>query len=194
MGERIKTALEKALERAESLAQVSNEKLLEIEYLPRGRALAGKYMTSTIDIPSELNSFPEDVRKYVVQGIEESLLQNILMPENENSMEIIRKALHGLSYIKEDKQGLDHITGELGYLFNYYQEAQEQVKGNVHAKLSHAFQSAKQQLASQYGGQIDFDIEQQPEFRREMLKAMGHVNQQFENALKQVKDKIKVLK
>ncbi|MBM7855642.1 ElaB/YqjD/DUF883 family membrane-anchored ribosome-binding protein [Desulfohalotomaculum tongense] len=191
---KIKTALEKALERSEKFRQVSTEELKLMEYKPRGNSLAGSFLIKNTDLAAELAQVPDDIRSYVKQGIEETLLKNITLPENENAKQLSKKALAGFTYIKEDLEGLNHIIGELEYLFNYYQQAAEQAKATVRAQLHQQFMAAKQQLEAQYGGAVEINLENQPEFQNELRKVMSSLNQRFEGALQQAKAKIAALK
>lgn len=190
---KIKTALEKALERAAALPEVSAEELKRMEYIPQGQALAGKFINNNTDIASELAKISSDALPHVKQGFEDTLLKNIALPEDESTMQTNKQALEGFYHIKEDKQSLIQIAGELEYLFSYYQQAVEQTKASLKAQLAQKFQAARQQIDAQYGGQIDFDLEKQPEFRNELLKILGQLNQRFEGTLQEAKEKLKAL-
>ncbi|MTI81848.1 MAG: hypothetical protein FH758_13410 [Firmicutes bacterium] len=190
---KIKTAMEKALERSEQFREVSAAELKMMEYKPKGNTIAGNFLNNNTDITSELEQTPEDIRSFVLTGIEETLLQNITLPENERAGQISKKALAGLQQIKEDNETLNHIISELEYLFNYYQQAVEQAKSSVHAKLAHKFQAAMQQMEAQYGSSMQVDLESQPEFQTELRKVTSDLNQRFESSLQQAKTKIKSL-
>ncbi|WP_031515053.1 DUF6657 family protein [Desulfofalx alkaliphila] len=194
MGEgKIKTALEKALERAATFKEVSDEELNRLDYMPIGKAIAGRYINNKADIKSELEAHSSEKRPYIIQGIQETLIQNISLPMNEDGQKLNEIALQGLFAIKEDKQQLSHLAGELQHLFDYYLQVIEQVKARVHAQLRHKYQAAMQQLEEQYGGEISVDLESQPEFKGELAKAMGETNRRFEEALQQAKDRLRAL-
>jgi hypothetical protein len=190
---KIKTALEKALERAAALPQVSDEELQRMEFVSKGRVLAGKFLNNK-DITDDLANYSADVLGYIYQGIEDTLLKNIALPEDDDIMQNNIKTLEGFYLIKEDKQNLQLAMEELQHLFNYYQQAVEQTKASVQAQLFQKFQAARQQLEAQYGEQINFDVTKHPEFRNEMLKVIGQLNERFTGALQAAKDNLKTIK
>ncbi|MEG6616350.1 DUF6657 family protein [Peptococcaceae bacterium 1198_IL3148] len=190
---KIKSALEKALERAATFPRLSDEELQRMEYVPKGQVLAGKFLNNN-GITDELASYSADKLVYIYQGMEDTLLKNIALPEDDNTMHSNIKALEGFYLIKEDKLALQPVVEELQHLFNYYRQAVEQTKASVQAQLFQKFQAARQQLEAQYGQQVDFDMEKHPEYRNEMLKVIGQLNQRFEGALQATKDKIKAIK
>lgn len=188
---KIKTALEKALERAAAMPEVSDSQLLEMEYFPKGQAMAGKYLHEGVDMA--LSTIEQENLPYVQQGIADTLLKNFNLPSDEATLETSKRALQGFYYIKTDHLGLDHIIGEVEQLFMYYQQMVEQAKASVKAQLMQKFHAAQQQLAEQYGGQIDIDIERQPEFYSELSKVLGQLNKRFEGAMQEAKEKLKNL-
>lgn len=188
---KIKTALEKALERAAAMPEISDSQLKEMEYFPKGQAMAGKYLHEGVDMA--LSTIEQENLSYVQQGIADTLLKNFNLPNDEATLETSKKALQGFYYIKTDHLGLDQIIGEVEQLFMYYQQVVEQAKASVKAQLMQKFHAAQEQLAAQYGGQIDIDIERQPEFRSELSKVLGQLNQRFEGAMQEAKEKLRTL-
>ncbi len=193
-GVKIKTALEKALERAAALPQVSPEKLDQLEYKPQGNHLAGKYLNNGADLASALKEVPAEKYPYVLEGIEETLLNNITLPADENAKKLSMKAFEGFFQIKEEQDKLIEIAGELEHFFNYYLQTLEQVKANVSARVRQKYQQVIQQLEAQYGYEVNINPENQPEFQKEYQQMIGNINERFEQALQGIKHKIKTIK
>ncbi|MBO8138299.1 MAG: hypothetical protein H0Z40_09240 [Desulfotomaculum sp.] len=191
---KIKSALERALERAEKFNQVSEEELKLMEHKPQGHSLAGKYLNQDADLGAQLERVPVEIRPYVIKGIEETLLKNITLPENERAKQLCHKALEGLMFIKEDKEALNYLIGQLEHLFNYYLQALEQAKASVKAKLNQKYYAVQQQLEAQFGGAVKIDMESQPEFQQELKRVLVDLNRRFEGSLQQAKAKIQELK
>ncbi len=190
---KIKSALEKALERAAAIPQVSKEELNRLEYKPQGSHLAGKYLNSGADLVSELTNISPDIYPYVLEGIEETLLKNITLPADEDTKQLNQKALAGLFQIKQDKDRLTEIANELDYLFNYYLQMVEQAKASVSAKLNQKYQQAIQEMEARYGSSVQVDLENQPEFQKEFQQLIRDVTEKFAGALNSAKQKIKAL-
>lgn len=190
---KIKTALEKALERAAAMPEISDSKLKEMDYFPKGQAIAGKYLHQGADIGPMLANFEQDNLPYVKQGIMDTLLKNLNLPTDEATLNTAKRALEAFYYIKADHHGLAQIIGEVEQLFLYYQQIVEQAKASVKAQLMPKFQALQEQLSAQYGSQIELDIEKQPDFHNELAKVLKQLNQRFGSAMEEVKEKLKNL-
>ncbi|MHB8182322.1 MAG: hypothetical protein ACYDDN_00980, partial [Candidatus Desulforudaceae bacterium] len=126
MSERIKTAYERAMERAQSI-NVSLDELESTEFKSRGNVLAAQYLRDKrVDLMAELGTFEERVRFQAVEGVVETLLNNLSLPTDELAVENNKRVMDGISGLKEDKQAMIQILGELDYLFNYYLQAYRQ--------------------------------------------------------------------
>lgn len=194
MGDNIvKTALEKALERAAAMPKVSDEQLEKMEYFPQGQAFAGKYLYEGADLATALTTVEEKHLQFIKAGVSDTLLKNLNLPADEETLKTSKKALQGFYQITQDHQALEQIIAELEQLFMYYQQLLDQTKASVKSQLMQQFQAAQQQLAEQYGGQVEIDIESQPEFHSELAKVLGQLNQRFEEPMQVAKAKIKQL-
>ena len=65
---RIKSAYEKAMERAEQLAPPTEEERLEWKWGPEGKRLAGAFMKSKVDLAEEVEKVEQPARQLSAQG------------------------------------------------------------------------------------------------------------------------------
>jgi ElaB/YqjD/DUF883 family membrane-anchored ribosome-binding protein len=189
--EKIKSAYEKALERAEKIT-VSPEQLEAIEYAPKGSQAASQYMRDkSFNLEEEFKKYEVKVQKHLRTGAEETFLSNIRLPENEAAKENNKRAFEGILALKRDKRAVNQVFGEMEYLFDYYLKAINQNYQSLKEKMSRHFKAAKARLEQQLGTKVKIDIEKQPEFLQEWHKIQNQINAQYENYLKEHKEKIR---
>lgn len=191
MSERIKTALEKALERAAQLS-VSDADLARLAQEDTGRALAGRFLQDpAVDLRRELESQAPDARRGIAAGAEEIFLQNIVLPVDERTVQTNRRAMEGLASIKQNPEAVRAIFSELGYLFDYYNQAYRHTYTNLKEHFEQRLGATRQMLEQQTGMRIN--VERLPEFREEWMRALGALNAQYERLLNQQKERLKAI-
>ncbi|MGQ9755858.1 MAG: DUF6657 family protein [Desulfotomaculales bacterium] len=194
MENRIKTALERALEKVGNL-QVSESELLRMDLVPRGQAIAARFLQDKqLNLEEELGNFQGTARSLVTEGIQETLLHNIHPPANENAMDTNRRAMEGLLVIKEDKKTLLAIFSELEYLFQYYTEALKHTYANLKEAFSQRTDAAKQLLEEQMGIRVRVDVEKHPAFQDEWLRTLNELNRRYEAILDEHRERIRRLR
>jgi len=164
----MKSAFERAMERAESLGKASEEDLRRWKYLPEGEKLAARYLRDECNLTAEIGKYDEDMRQLVSEGAQGILVKNIDLPRNEPAKKINRKVMEVLKELKRDKVSLENVYTKLRRIFNHYEQEGEQqrkqayeaVKRDVEAKMRQALQ---QQLGTSAPARID--VESQPQFQ-----------------------------
>ena len=79
MDDEIKSALDRAMERAESLGKASGGEIKKWKYVPEGEKLASKVLAGECDLVVELSNYDEEVRQYIVKGAEERGFVTVLL-------------------------------------------------------------------------------------------------------------------
>lgn len=187
---KIKSAYERALERAEKVT-VLPEQLEAMEYSPKGSLAASQYMQNKdFNLQEEFKKYETKIQKHLKKGAEETFLSNIRLPENKPARENNKRAFEGILLLKENKKTVNQIFGEMEYLFDYYVKAINQTYQSLKEKITKRFATTKATLEQQLGTKIKFEIEKQPEFLQEWRKARAQINDQYEKILKEHKEKI----
>lgn len=196
MGDRIKTAWEKALERFEERSKnISPEDILRMEYRPEGQKLAGRYLKEPqFKLSAALKQYEGKKRKVVLEAVEETLLSRLALPENEQALQDNRRVMEGLVEIKKNKQFLAPIMGELEHLFQYYIQAREQARESLKRDFSARINSTMQKRGIRLGPGVRVNPERHPQFHEEWAKLLGKVNEKFMPALEQLRQKIRETK
>lgn len=182
---RIKTALEKALERANSFPEVSPEEIARVENIPRGRSMGASYMNNKdFNLKEALALVPEGIRQHVAEGLQEVLLMSITLPADENAEESNRRAIAGIVAIKKDRSGASGLIGELDQLLQYYLQAMDQTRERFKQDFEMRSRAARRQ------GVRERTMERM-EFREEWANVVRQLNQKFEMGLADLKDRIR---
>ncbi|MCG9967023.1 hypothetical protein L9W92_02990 [Pelotomaculum terephthalicicum JT] len=184
--DKIKSAYEMAMERFQQRKEVPRPEIDRLEYLPVGRAIAANYLKEiNYDIFAEIGKHSDNYKKYIIEGMQETFLNNILPPADKSSREKNKKAMEGLLLIKEDKRAVGEVFGRLEHLFKYYEQALAQAysrfKDDYGAKIKAA-------VGKMTGGKVNIDPEKQPGFREEWMKALSRLNDQYISVLGEQKD------
>jgi hypothetical protein len=189
----MKSAFERAMERAESLGKASEEDLRRWKYLPEGERLAAKYLINECDLVVEIGRYDDDARQLVSEGAQGILVKNIVLPRNELAKKATKKAMEAIKELKRDKVSLENVYTKLRRIFNHYEQEGEQqrrqayeaVKANVEAKMRQALQ---QQLGASAPARID--VESQPQFQQELRQALAQLESQYLTLLDEYRQEI----
>ncbi len=189
----MKSAFERAMERAESLGKASEEDLRKWKYLPEGEKLAAKYLRDESDLIGELGGYDDDARQFVVEGAQGILVNNIDLPNNEQVKKMTKKAMEAIKELKRDKVGLENVYTKLRRILNHYEQEGEQqrrqayeaVKNDVGAKIQQAMQQQAGPSAN-----MKINIEAQPQFQQEWRRVQAQLDAQYLTLLEEYKQEI----
>jgi hypothetical protein len=179
----MKSAFERAMERAESLGKASEEDLRRWKYLPEGEKLAARYLRDECDLTAEIGKYDDDdARQLVSEGAQGILVKNIDLPRNEPAKKINRKAMEAIKELKRDKVSLENVYTKIRRVFSHYEQEGEQqrkqayeaVKRDVEAKMRQALQ---QQLGTSAPARID--VESQPQFQQQLRQTLAQLDSQY---------------
>lgn len=180
-----------AREKLAKIGEPTQEEKLEWKSVPKGQQLAASYLKGEVNIESELASYEDDARSYVIKGLQETLLANIVLPKDELAKQKSRKAMEGIYALKANKGDVGRIFGEIEEgLFKPYEQIRQQVYGQVKSNFEKKLQQTQQQLRA-LGVRAKIDVEKQPQFHEELAKALASIESQYENALHERKQEIK---
>jgi hypothetical protein len=191
MGE-MKSAFEKAMEKVEKLGKASPEELRRMEYVPKGNALAATYLgQEDYDLEGELTKYDDTLKVHLIEGAEETFLRNIALPQNNNSRQSNKRAMEGIAVLKGKRKEIESIFEQIEHLFNYYEQARQQVYLQLKSNFETQMQAAQRAMEQQTGNRAEIRPELHPQFQEELRKALAGLNLQYENVLEEHKQEIK---
>lgn len=185
MESKIKTALERALERAESLPQASPDEIARIEHVPLGKSMGASFMdNSSYDLIKTLEETPQETKRFIVEGLQDVLLLRISLPADQHAEESNKRAMEGILIIKEDKESATDMLNELEGMLQYYRHALEQTMERFKQEVEMRSQSSHSQ-GMRGTNQETMD------FREEWAGIVRQLDQKFEAGLAELKQRIK---
>ena len=190
----MKSALERALERAESLGEASQEDRMRWKYFPEGEKLAGKYFKGDSDLLIELDKYDEQARPFVIEGAQAILVSSVDLPRNEQAKKMTKKAMEAVKDLKRDKVALENVYTKLRRIFSHYEQEGEQQRKQACEAVKRDFEAKMQQAMQQQPGAGPpprIDIESQPQFQQEWRRVLSQLESQYLTLLEEYKQEIR---
>ena len=187
--DRIKSAYEKAMEKAERIGSATQEELLEWKWVPEGKKLAANYLKDRANLMAGLETFDEEHRPYVLRGIREVFAANVLLPRNEEMKKSTDIALKGLKELHQGKGKLEEVVGQVEYALNQYlQYGMEQQRQAYQQLKQRVEETVRQQPGIAEDNQVN--AEALPEFQQEWMHISAQLDQPYEEHLEKCRKEI----
>lgn len=189
----MKSAFERAMERAESLGKASEEDLKKWKYGPEGEKLAAKYLREDLDLTTELGKYDDKVRKHVIEGIQGVFIRNIDLPRNEAAKRKNKKVMEAIKEMKRDKVSIENVYTKMRRIFNHYEKEGEQQRRQNYEALKMDFEAKLMQAAQQQLGASPppkINIEAHPQFQQEWRRVLAQLDSQYLRLLEEYKKEI----
>ncbi|MFH1147083.1 MAG: hypothetical protein V1736_05180 [Pseudomonadota bacterium] len=185
----IKSALEKAMERAEKFGRATGEEIKAGMYLDEGRRLAARYLREEeLNLIELLESQPSASRAQVKKGMKETLLRNIILPRDDESEENSNRAMNGLQKLKKNNTRAKKALGYIEEVFRHYRRAMEDAGRQLSSQLETKMENLEQQLGQQLRMKAEIDVEDQPQLQEQMLQVSTEIGEHFNRLLEEQKD------
>jgi hypothetical protein len=192
MGE-MKSAWEKAMEKAEQLGKPTQNELKQLEYIPAGNAMAAKYLQDEkYDLNAEMAKYAgNEAKQYILQGMNEIFMRNISLPHNEIDKKNTTRAMAGIKILKENKKQLDVIFERVTNLLSYYDQARQQTFATFKKSFEEKIQETAKTLQQQRQGGIgNLEAQLQQQFQDEWRRTSNELDAQYTKALDEHKQQI----
>ncbi|HIJ89270.1 MAG: hypothetical protein OEV89_00240 [Desulfobulbaceae bacterium] len=186
----IKSTMDMVLERAARMAAGAGEgNYLAEEQLKEGMRLGAAYMRGEgPGLGERLGALSPDEKGPVLKGAVQAMLRNIFLAREAEKQELADKAMHGLVEIGQGDGELLQILAEMKKILDGYRQHGEQLKEQLEAQFSQQMAMMEQNLAKQTGRAMKLQPAQHPKFQEEWARIQGQLNEQYGQALKQLKD------
>ena len=191
MGE-IKTAFERAMEKIKDLEKATPEEMRRMEHVPRGEALAARYLRGDInDLQAEIARHEAKVRAYLLEGALEALLSNIALPRDSRTKQTNAKAMQGVLSLKKNSKRVKDGFDQIERVFTSYEAAVQQTYGQLKQEFEAKLAQAKKSLEQQYGAPVKIDVEAYPQFQDEWRQVRASLDVKYEQVLAEHKQGIR---
>ena len=188
----MKSAWEKALEKAEKLGKPSAEELKQLEHIPTGNMLAAKFLQEEkFDLDAELTKYKgTGTRQYIIQGAQEIFMRNISLPHNEQDKKVTSRAMAGIKLLKENKKQLDVIYDRINNLLSYYEQARQQTFAQFKKDFETKLKEASKTLQQSVGAGVNIEQQIQQQFQDEWRRTSSELDVQYQKTLEEHKQQI----
>ena len=181
----MKSAFERAMEKAEKIGKASPEELLRLEAIPLGNKMAARFLREPgYDFEADLTKHKgTGKRKYLMEGAVEILLRHVALPRDASSRETALRAKEGFLAVKENKKGVEAIFDQLENLFNYYEQARQQAFNQVKQAFEQQAGQQMNAMGATAGPPMKADVTMQPQFLEEWHRVSAELDLRYEQAL-----------
>lgn len=185
----IRSTLDMVMERANRMAERAAEVPVEQQFEERGMRLIVEFLAGKhADLNALLQNEDPATQMAVRKGMATGLLRNILLPRDEEIKQSSAAAIAGIQELSAQDAEIISVCTELGQILEQYaghkDQVQQQLADNIRAGVA-------QQLQEKTGEIPDLnaiDPTMHPQYRQELEKALGDLNEQYNQALAQRKD------
>ncbi|MFA7384501.1 MAG: DUF6657 family protein [Desulfurivibrionaceae bacterium] len=185
----IKSTMDMVMERAARMAAEAGEgDYLGEEQVKEGMRLGAAYMRGEPGLGESLAALPPRESGPVRKGAVQVLLRNIILAREAEKQASAEKAMHGLIEVGQGDGELLQILAEMKKILDGYRQHGEQLKEQLEAQFSQQLALMEQNLAKQTGRAMKLQPAQHPKFQEEWARIQGQLNEQYGQALKQLKD------
>ncbi|ADJ25982.1 conserved hypothetical protein [Dehalogenimonas lykanthroporepellens BL-DC-9] len=195
MGE-IRSAKEIALEKIGEIDEITPQDRLRWKLVPEGERLAQQFLTQDFDLESVLENRSDQELEYLKKGAIPILISAIGLPKTEDSALKNNKVLGALMLLKEDKESVADLMGQLQQLFDHYTQIGEPQKQQAYQSFKSKFeqrirQTMREQQGVDYAGQIN--VEQYPQFQEEWRRNLIQFDHQYLSSIDRIKQELAAL-
>lgn len=190
---RIKSALELALERTESVK--SDKESVELYELRReGKKLAGAFLDDPEkkSLEGDLKKYPKDKAAAVRRGIFDVLLSQIALPAVKEDLPRLEKVGAGLQSVLADRR-FAALYAQLIQAFTQYLGELEQYEQAIRRQYAPKLRQKEEELSRRMGRAVQLDPFQDPEFVAFFNQNMAALKGRYQSAVDQVRSQAEAL-
>jgi polyhydroxyalkanoate synthesis regulator phasin len=184
---KIKSALEIAMERTESVAS-DKSSIGQFEAKQKGKKLANEFLEGGVkSLEEEIRKLKGEEQASLKQGIFDMLISQITLPVVKDDMKRIEAAGRGLHAVIGGKRFADIARQMVGVLNQYLDEA-EQYEEAIKRQYAPKLRQKEEEISRRIGRHVKLDPFQDPEFVAFYNQNMNTLKTNYEGAVAQVRE------
>ena len=184
---KIKSALEIAMERTESVAS-DKSSIGQFEAKQKGKKLANEYLEGSLkSLEEELSKLDGEERASLKQGIFDILISQLTLPVVKDDMKRIETAGRGLNTLIGGKRFGDIAKQMVGILNQYLDEA-EQYEEAIKRQYAPKLHQKEEEISRRIGRHVKLDPFQDPEFVAFFNQNINALKANYEGAVAQIRE------
>jgi hypothetical protein len=184
---RIKSALEIALERTESVK--SDKASIDLyDAKQRGKKLANEFLTDpNIKLEEEFKKTPKEQLASLKQGLFDVLLSQITLPVTEEDKKRVEAAGKGLQTVINNSR-FAALSKQMTQAVSQYLDQAGQYEEAIRRQYAPKLRQKEEELSRRMGREVRIDPFQDPEFVAFYNQHMNALKDNYEGALDQVRE------
>lgn len=192
---KIRSAWEIALEKTENI-EVDRDKLRKEENMRKARSLAGSFLNGdeqmTVSDLEKQYAAIED-RNAAKEGIKLSLMQNITLSTEEDVTNRYEKLLSLASLVSKGNEDVTALMNQIVSFLRQYPQHRKQLVEQLKQHFAPMLEQKAAQLKEKYGQDVPLSAENDPEFIKIAQQNLDQLAKQYENTLRDAKEKLDAL-
>lgn len=188
----IKSTMDLVMERAAKMGMATADEMEQEANHKKGMQLAAEYLNQSAESASEiLSKQPKQGQNTLRAGMLESLLRNIFLARDEDGTKRLDAALKGIIDLGGGSSELTAICQELLGIIGQYSQHREQYREQLKQQVQMQLEQMLMQKGLSTEG-IQIDPTNEPQFKEEWARIEGELNGQYEQALGQYREQLKL--
>lgn len=192
---KIRSAWEIALEKTENI-EVDRDKLRKEENMRKARSLAGSFLNGdeqmTVSDLEKQYAAIED-RSAAKEGIKLSLMQNITLSTEEDVTNRYEKLLSLASLVSKGNEDVMALMNQIVSFLRQYPQHRKQLVEQLKQHFAPMLEQKAAQLKEKYGQDVPLSAENDPEFLKIAQQNLDQLAKQYEDTLRDAKEKLDAL-
>ena len=191
----IKSALELALERTQDIKS-DKDTIKANEMKNNGKKMASQLLNpgdTTGNPLQDLKNYSGKEKQWVAEGFFQILLANFNLPANSDFGQKLETLEKGFLGVIKDKKQVNYIRQQVSQFFEQYLQGKQELADSLKQQYEPQLREKERMLAQQMGAQVHLTAESDPEFAALLAKNMSRLEDQYNEALQQVKEQMKQL-
>lgn len=192
---KIRSAWEIALEKTENI-EVDRDKLRREENIRKARSLAGSFLNGDEQMTaSDLEKQYAEIEDQSAarEGIKLSLMQNITLSTEEDVTNRYEKLLALASLISKGNAGVMDLMNQIISFLRQYPQHRKQLVEQLKQHFAPMLEQKAAQLKEKYGQDVPLSAENDPEFLKIAQQNLDQLAKQYEDTLKDAKEKLEAV-
>lgn len=192
---KIRSAWEIALEKTENI-EVDRDKLRREENIRKARSLAGSFLNGDEQMTaSDLKKQYAEIEDQSAarEGIKLSLMQNITLSTEEDVTNRYEKLLALASLISKGNAGVMDLMNQIISFLRQYPQHRKQLVEQLKQHFAPMLEQKAAQLKEKYGQDVPLSAENDPEFLKIAQQNLDQLAKQYEDTLKDAKEKLEAV-
>jgi hypothetical protein len=189
---KIKSALEIALERSESVKS-DKQSVGLFETKQRGKKIANEFLEGAIaSLEDEIKKEESEAREHLKQGIFDVLLSRVTLPAAKEDVKRLEIACQGLGVVIGNKR-FGQAAGQFSEIMEQYLSEAEQYEEAIKRQYAPKLRQKEEELTRRFGRQIKIDPFQDPEFVAFFNQHMSALKGNYQAAVDQLREQAMLL-